>query len=1628
MKINFLKKTRLYTILAATVLVACGGNDNDIQGGTLENPPEPTTATWQLVWSDEFDGTTLNSDNWEVMLGDGTEYGIPGWGNNELQTYTDSNHSIVDGKLVIVARPPSENETAYTSTRLRTMGNYDFTYGRVEASIRVPDGQGLWPAFWMLASEGNPYGGWPMSGEIDVMEWLQASKDVTTSAIHFGAPGDIASNRVFIENDMIGSTPEDGFHQYAVEWDAEEIKFYFDGNHYATIKNRSYFSYYYKNSEEGYVQGGESAPFDTNFHLLLNLAVGGTGGGTPDASAFPGQMEVDYVRVYQCPLNNPQGLGCEGSIDDVNYYIQNDIEPVSPVITRYPLIDNQGLSTLYAGTPFERQLNFNVFDNSGAFSVQTVADDDKGTAINLVTTGGGNVSVVDANGRAFKFVNMGTSAASSSGADFKFSLKIDDDGSTDMTGRLQVKLDSTFPNVSYTELDLSNYPVGEWVEVSVKLSDMLAQNQGVYGGAPVDVNAVNSLVTFEPTSAANIYIADLSLVCGSAQFCGLEQRAVSALPLFDNQLSSLFDRGIVGYDTTINGDYNVSNPQNHVSWEIIDTDEEGYDSVIQTTFGNSATGGVSFIGSTSPINLSPWEDGELVFDVKVTSNPNGHAMMYKVDGEFRDGTLTSTTGDINLGILPVGEWQTVRAPLSSLATRGLVLSEMTAFVIFPTFAGQDVTFQWDNLRIEPTVTAPAQPVNFSESFTGVSPTSTTISGWQTFGQVPGAYTYGAPFTTPNGFQNGQGQIAGLVVDEDNIYIRLYSDYNNQDAHTSGQIVEISTFKEFTLSEIDSGNFSFTFDAKKPVDGGLIEPSQMIAFIKILDPVNGFATVLNQELDISNVSTDWTEFTVNATFDGEENSGRLLQVGFLNRSTNNASSSIDIDNMVFGTSTSDSSSSPELISLPYDFELDATRYPFMPFDGGNASIINNPDANGNSSTKVIELTKSAGQPWGGATLGLEQAVDFTTGQVFSMSVWTSREMDLTFKLEGLNREVVVSTSGNSAWETVYADFSQIDVSSAAVEAITLIIDNGTQGDFANNSEGWSLYLDDISLVAGLPTTIPVQPSSQLISFNNFEGGNASVIANPDTNGNDSISVIEFSKGAGATFAGSTILLDNSVNFTGGTIVAADIWTSRETAITLKLEGLNQEVVVNSTGDSSWETLYFDFSAFDTANAEITGVTIIMDNGVVGDSQNNPSQWTIYLDDIRLTNEIPVTTKFSYSDDFESYDSQLSTIDGWLTFVNIFDRSGNYIGGYGPGGSTGPSTAQNGRAFSVLTAADSGDAQGQQHVTVFSDYNNSNDQENNLLETNVFKEHTITSDDVGVFRFSSDVRKPSANAIAGESTMAIFIKVLDPGNGYSQVLINTLDVTDFGTDVWERVSVDANLTESMENMIVQFGFMSRTKNYEGSGMHFDNVTFESPTAVTSNINLVDDFESYDINATSIANGWKVFANVFNNGAYEYGYGPFDAANNQGGFAGIATGEAGSTQGTQYLNIFSDYNNADHGAGKVIEASVFKEFTIASGDQGGYVFSYDVKLPTSNAAESPSTVYAFIKVLDPDSGYQTTVFKTLDSLDAVNNEWETRSIYINIQEQQVGDIIQFGFASTATNYDATGVLYDNVNVSRK
>ncbi|MBZ5595475.1 MAG: glycoside hydrolase family 16 protein [Acidobacteriia bacterium] len=246
----------------------------------LAAPALAAPPYWTLIWSDEFDGpagTAPDAAKWVYDLG------ASGWGNQELENYTDSrDNSYLDGSgnLVIESREASPGQ--YTSARLKTQTKFTVEYGKIEARIKLPAGQGIWPAFWMLGADG----GWPQGGEIDIMENIGREPGMVHATVHGpGYSGDKGIGQSYTPPG--NARVADEFHVFAVEWAESNIQFFVDGHLYHTVTPSS-------------LPKGAVWVFNHPFFLLLNVAVGGSWPGNPDAtSSFPQKMLVDYVRVYQ---------------------------------------------------------------------------------------------------------------------------------------------------------------------------------------------------------------------------------------------------------------------------------------------------------------------------------------------------------------------------------------------------------------------------------------------------------------------------------------------------------------------------------------------------------------------------------------------------------------------------------------------------------------------------------------------------------------------------------------------------------------------------------------------------------------------------------------------------------------------------------------------------------------------------------------------------------------------------------------------------------------------------------------------------------------------------------------------------------------------------------------------------------------------------------------------------------------------------------------------------------------------------------------------------------------------------------------------------------------------------------
>ena len=240
----------------------------------------------QPVWADEFDYEGLpDSTKWGYDVGDGCP-NICGWGNNEQQYYTafdENNARVEDGKLIIEVHKETMGKQQFTSARLVSRKKGDWKYGRIEASIKQPEGLGIWSAFWMLSTDWE-YGGWPESGEIDIMEYVGYWPDSILGTVHTKNYNHILGTH--ITKSIYSPSLSTAFHEYAVEWDEDKIDFFFDGKLFNSFENDG--------------RGFKSWPFDQDFHVLLNIAVGGNLGGKKGVAEdiWPQRMEVDYVRIY----------------------------------------------------------------------------------------------------------------------------------------------------------------------------------------------------------------------------------------------------------------------------------------------------------------------------------------------------------------------------------------------------------------------------------------------------------------------------------------------------------------------------------------------------------------------------------------------------------------------------------------------------------------------------------------------------------------------------------------------------------------------------------------------------------------------------------------------------------------------------------------------------------------------------------------------------------------------------------------------------------------------------------------------------------------------------------------------------------------------------------------------------------------------------------------------------------------------------------------------------------------------------------------------------------------------------------------------------------------------------------
>ncbi len=431
-------KKILYSIGLA-FLIACGSDDD--KGGSTTPAPTDTTSDitqyegFTLVWNDEFNGTEIDASKWVYELGDGTDYDLPaGWGNSELQLYTsdEQNSSIKedsDGNSTL-AITAVESGGSYTSAKLTTNGTFGLRFGRVEARVKLPQGQGLWPAFWTLGSNRGQID-WPGCGEIDIFELLGNEPNVVHSTVHY-VDADNGKGENGESFTLTNGTFADDYHVARLDWTPESMTFYMDGNMVNQVPIED-----------------DMKEFLREHYLILNVAVGGNWPGNPDGTTvFPQEMLVDYVRVYsKDDLNPPAAPALDIAEETLGQFIDESIA------------DN----AVKVGYEDFGSIDVTVYGGGGEPDISVSPEAIDGDSSVLLSYPGGSW------GGAFFQLDNPVDFSAISGANLHFSLNTQQD-----LNDVEVKLES--PNqsssaavflVNYTPVDLGN----GWMEYSIPMSD-----------------------------------------------------------------------------------------------------------------------------------------------------------------------------------------------------------------------------------------------------------------------------------------------------------------------------------------------------------------------------------------------------------------------------------------------------------------------------------------------------------------------------------------------------------------------------------------------------------------------------------------------------------------------------------------------------------------------------------------------------------------------------------------------------------------------------------------------------------------------------------------------------------------------------------------------------------------------------------------------------------------------------------------------------------------------------------------------------------------------------------------------------------------------------------------------------
>lgn len=724
---NNLYRAYLYSAPALVIGLAVLQGCSALPGAASPNQPSVAQpeSSWKLVWSDEFDGSQVDPGKWWLAVD------CSGGGNNQAECFTDrpeNAHVDGDGILHIVAReekysgpalsplspdydPNDRSVTkSYTSASLRSRHLFDFRYGRVEVRAKLPAGQGMWPSIWMLPTN-EVYGGWPRSGEIDIMEALnlgtEGAKNQVHGSLNYGLlfPQWSSLSKAF---DLSTSLTRK-YHTFAVEWEADEIRWFVDDIHYSTQTAQGWYNYLWAGQEKGFEVPNPRAPYDQEFYLIIQSTIGGDWPGPPD-TGWEAEREylVDYVRVYQCDSGNADGTGCANAD---NARIDPSIAPVAdggaPRVNEFILFGD-GPETMALDTPdgtLGNRLRVDRWQASeGNVSLSTVdIGGERGPVLEVTFDGPGNVFLSSGDMSENPGIDDGFSLAGGSGwaqyGTLEFDIFIE---SIDAGTTLLAKLDSGYPNLG--QLAIETPAIGQWTHAVIRVADLIANP--LNGGNGLDLYRVVNPFVIEAagTSRAKIRLDNIALTCVVNEYARVWQsdQSCSLEPVY---ISSAIT-GTTEIFTENISDWMPGDCCGGTRIEIVTDDvEPGRGKVIEFSYDTDET--VSLLSSKRPLDFSALAGGTLEFDLLVLRGPEKPAAQDPWKMKVSCG-YPCDTGDVPLtasleGQAPeVGVWQHFTFAIDDLVERGLKLEKLDApLVIFPSWGNQKgAVFRIDNLVVK----------------------------------------------------------------------------------------------------------------------------------------------------------------------------------------------------------------------------------------------------------------------------------------------------------------------------------------------------------------------------------------------------------------------------------------------------------------------------------------------------------------------------------------------------------------------------------------------------------------------------------------------------------------------------------------------------------------------------------------------------------------------------------------------------------------------------------------------------------------------------------------------------------------------------------------------------------------